>query len=333
MPRQRKTDKHLPPCVHFKRGQHYLVGSSVSPDGKQVRKWIPLGASYGDAMRKWSELTTPAGPIVSMADLFDAYFREVCPTKSPTTQRHELECARWLRPYFDPSDPRYLEPVHIYQFKDGRRESPVAFNRERSLLMSVFNLAIEKGIRSTNPVREVKRFPEKSRDRLPSHAELKSFISHDDTPPEIRAYVPFKILTGLGQGEILTLKKSALQKDGIHTARRKGGRPRIITWTKALRAAKNAIGKLRRPATSIYLFTKRNGQPYTSTGFQSIWQKHMRRCLTDPKNALTERFTEHDLRARAATDANERGKSAMNLLGHQDKKTTDVYLGNDALDE
>lgn len=41
---------------------------------------------------------------------------------------------------------------------------------------------------------------------------------------------------------------------------------------------------------------------------------------------LQERFQEKDLRAKAATDADEDGKDATELLGHGDRQTTKIYL-------
>ena len=49
---------------------------------------------------------------------------------------------------------------------------------------------------------------------------------------------------------------------------------------------------------SVYLFATREGQRHTGDGFRSIWNRAMRKYIA----AGGERFTEHDLRAKVASD-------------------------------
>jgi integrase len=54
-----------------------------------------------------------------------------------------------------------------------------------------------------------------------------------------------------------------------------------------------------------------------------MWQRFMGRLIKDTK--ITERFTEHDLGAKRASDAETLGR-AQQLLGHADSKITErVY--------
>jgi integrase len=46
--------------------------------------------------------------------------------------------------------------------------------------------------------------------------------------------------------------------------------------------------------------------------------------------AVTEHFTEHDIRAAAATEAQRQGQDPQALLGHQDAATTRRYLRDKA---
>ena len=52
----------------------------------------------------------------------------------------------------------------------------------------------------------------------------------------------------------------------------------------------------------------------------------MKECLADDESPLTERFTEHDLRAATDTQADEAGRDAQAFLGHHDRKTTEICL-------
>jgi len=157
---------------------------------------------------------------------------------------------------------------------------------------------------------------------LPAPREIQAFLSV--APPLIQAYVPFKILTGFRQGQLLELRKDQFKSDGIHFTQTKGGKRRIMAWSEEMRAAVDAIKALPRPVTSMFLFCTRRGQPYTSDGFRSIWHRAMNKALTETD--LRERFTEHDLRAVTGTLAQERGQDAQVLLGHTNPKTTEIYL-------
>jgi|SRR5262245_16662549 len=80
-----------------------------------------------------------------------------------------------------------------------------------------------------------------------------------------------------------------------------------------------------RPALSPFLFCNRRGEGYFNeatglcNGWDSIWQRFMDRVLAESK--VTERFTEHDLRAKVGSDAVSLEK-ARALLQHADARTT-----------
>jgi integrase len=71
---------------------------------------------------------------------------------------------------------------------------------------------------------------------------------------------------------------------------------------------------LRRRVGTVYLFATREGQPYTTTGFDSMWRRVVIKSGLDDV-----RF--HDLRAKAGSDAT----NATELLGHDDPRTTNRY--------
>ena len=76
---------------------------------------------------------------------------------------------------------------------------------------------------------------------------------------------------------------------------------------------------------SPFLFCNAFGKGYideargTASGFNSMWQNFMTRLLTETK--VAERFTEHDLRAKCASDAASL-ETATKLLAHIDSRMT-----------
>ncbi|MFD2271778.1 hypothetical protein ACFS07_13095 [Undibacterium arcticum] len=75
-----------------------------------------------------------------------------------------------------------------------------------------------------------------------------------------------------------------------------------------------------------WLFCTRKGTGYineakgTASGWDSVWQRFMVRVLEETK--VVEVFTEHDLRAKCASDA-ETLEHARSLLAHADSRVTD----------
>ena len=64
------------------------------------------------------------------------------------------------------------------------------------------------------------------------------------------------------------------------------------------------------------MLTKKMG---STNGWDRLWQRFMGRVLTETK--VSERFTEHDLRAKCASDA-ESLEHARQLLAHADSRLT-----------
>ena len=134
--------------------------------------------------------------------------------------------------------------------------------------------------------------------------------------------VELVLLTGLRKRDVLAIRLSDLRPDGLYVEISKTRRRLLFEWTTALTDVIDHTKRLHRVVGSLYLFTNRKGQPYTTGGFDSIWQGLKKR------SGLT--FTVHDLRARALTDAKHQdGRDyAQALAGHRDGSTTERYIRN-----
>lgn len=117
---------------------------------------------------------------------------------------------------------------------------------------------------------------------------------------------------------MLALRRDALKDDGIHVTISKTKQKIIIAWTDHLSVAVQAVKDLPRPINSMFLFSTRKGQPYSASGFASIWHRKMIKAME--AGILKERFTDHDLRAKTGSDAEL--EHATKLLAHLDAKVT-----------
>jgi integrase len=201
------------------------------------------------------------------------------------------------------------------------RRPPIRANREKAALSAVMTECVKWGAIDRNLVREVKRNKEVPRDRYVEDEELEAFKRY--ATPMLLAYVELRMLTGLRQGQILSLKRLDWDGSRLKAPRAKLGRTTVYRGD-GLREAVEAVLSLNvdHSAVSIYLLSSRSGTKYSSSGFQSIWQRCMKRYV---EATGAERFTENDLRAKVASDSADLA-TASARLGHQSTTTTNrVY--------
>lgn len=323
MGRKRKTRSHLPERVYWQNGAFRYQPPPFRDEAGNIVKpsQIRLGKNEAEMWRAWHDLgTAPPVAIRTMGQLFDSYAREVIPTRHPTSAKDDQAALKWLRTVFSDSELGTIRQTDLYRYLRERKAKTRA-NREMACLSNVFKHGIVLGIVDDNPTLGVSRNKEAPRERLPENWELEALMGV--AGDMLRAYIPLKLLLGWRQGDMLNLRKDAIRKDGdgIYVKEGKRGKRRVLLWTQALRDAVAAAEAVPRPVGSMYLFSTRDGQKYTSDGFRSIWSRAMRKAI-DSK-VLVESFHEHDIRATTATEAGER---ARELLDHSSQKTTEIYL-------
>lgn len=326
---RRPEHRGLPARWRFKNGAYrYLVpkGCEAQWDGKTEFK---LGTTLPEAHRVWATRMEHAGDVDTMADLLDDYTRLVLPTKAPRTQQTESPVIANLRKAFGGMRVSDVVPRHAYGLKKTLkpRGESVA-NRHIAVLSHALSMAVEWGVIDNNPIiKNVKKFGYKPRTRYVEDWELAEALRV--APDLIVAYVPVKLMLGFRKGDILGIRRTDIRDDGIRIVQSKTRKPIVIEWDDAgaLRLAIDNVRLLRRKVGSLYLFHTRRGEPYvkadrTTSGFDSIWQRWMRRALDE--TGLKVRFTEHDLRAKTGSDADE--QHATQLLDHaSDALTRRVY--------
>nr|WP_253938680.1 tyrosine-type recombinase/integrase [Hahella sp. HN01] len=169
----------------------------------------------------------------------------------------------------------------------------------------------------------------KPRDRYISDQELDAFLK--TAPPFICAYVAVKLATGLRQGDMLNMRLDDLTEEGILVTTRKTGTKGIVEWTPELRKAIDNLIESNPAKSDTYVICNLKGQKLSSNTFQHQWGDAMKAALIAGENdpdGLKLKFTEHDLRAKHATDIETLGGNATNNLLHENRATTKSYLRN-----
>lgn len=315
-PRRRKTHKHLPPGVYYKHGAYYLVKNN---------KWTRLGKTLSEAMQAWADMHNGIRTTFTMGDLFDRYMTDVIPHKAGKTQKENNRQICNLRVFFGDMEPAEVTPVDIYKYRDIRGKiSQTGANRELALLSHVFSYAIEWGAVTANPCKGVRKFSEKRRTRYITDQEFKAV--YDMGSALLRSMMEIAYLTGLRRGDITRIKRQDLTEEGLQVHVEKTDRNLLFEWTDELRTAVANAKRIRPTIASMYLYCNRQGKPYTDDGISAMWQRLMNKALE--KGAIQERFTFHDIRRKAATDAEQQqGREfARALLGHTTQAMTARYV-------
>lgn len=337
-PRKRNAENRgLPARWRFTHGAYYYCvppGLEHLWDGK---KQFRLGGTLPEAYQAWAErMESDGSEIRTIADLLDRYALEVVPTKARATQAGNSAAIKKLRAVFGHMAITAFKPAHAYGYRDRRgKSSPTGANRELEVLSHAFTKAIEWGALDRHPMIEGKfrKLPTAPRERYVEDWEVVEALSLPARRKRgsvlmLQAYIELKLLTGLRRGDLLSLRESDVGEDGITVRPRKtaktSGKRIMIEWSPALREAVARCRMARPKELAPWLFCNRYGEPMIgedgrANGFDSLWQRFMARCLAETK--LEVRFSERDLRAKCATDA-ESLEHAMQLLAHADRRTT-----------
>ncbi len=262
-------------------------------------------------MIKYAEINASPSPLNTLSPILDRYQREILPTKAKATQRQYLRAIALLRQVFGAMKPDDIKPPHLYGYMDRRPK--VAGNREiKGVLSDVFQYAIRWGVCSDNPCRQIDRNPEAPRTRYVTDQEYSAV--RGIMPNTIQCAMDIASITGLRQGDILKLKLGDWTDAGLLVRTGKTGKVLLFDRTDDLSEVIERCRALPSKMATLAMIHNREGQPYTTDGFRAIWQRRMAQALS--AGLIGERFTFHDLRAKAGSET-----SDDKLLGHQNPAT------------
>ena len=206
--------------------------------------------------------------------------------------------------------------------KKDRNIKQATVNRYRSLLNHIFNTAMKDKVVNYNPVRYIKRYKEKSRDRALNTNEIKALLEtcRQSRNEELYYIVLVALYTGMRYSNIVNMKRSNIkgnvyQLDGNET---KSGKSQLIYLHQDLMNELNGYMKYN---TGSYIFKSK----YILGSFKTACNK-----------AGIENFRFHDLRRTFATTLlynNVNIVTISNMLGHSSLLMTQKYLANDSKKE
>lgn len=324
------------------------------PDGKWAFR---LTASVADkeacarirteAIERANELNGMPVESGTVEALFKRYFAwqrnlpldsEDRKAESTLDENENNEAKRLIR-VFGKVKPASIKPVHIYKYLDGRATegAPAKANKEIALLSAVLEYGRRKGALETNPCLNIKYNKTRPDTRYvtPDELDLVVRTARERGGMYVVAALCLRAayLTVSRPDEMRWITRHAITAAGVEmpVGKRKKGQAqkfKLIEWSAELRAVMDEALALQR-TTSMYVFGNSDGQPYTTSG----WNTNLRRLMEHARKKAEKegiefaRFTLKDMRPAAVTDRVDAGDLAItNATGHSsDRMVRQVY--------
>jgi integrase len=306
MARPRKHAMHLPQCVYQKHGSYWYV---------KAGKWTRIGGNLQEALVAYAAMH--GAPQGSMPALIDEALLQIRRNIKPSTAQQYAQAAKTLKRKFVQFAPQQVQGKHVAQVKKDMAATPNMANRCLSLLRQVFDYALEQQLIDSNPAVGIKRHKEAKRARLVSAEEYGAIYAK--AGPRLQVIMDLCIRTGQRISDVLKIRRTDLDEEGIRFEQMKTGAKRIVPWTPELRAVVARAKGLHGNLTALTLLHNRRGKTPDYSTVKIQWDK-ARKAAGIPDATL------HDLRAVAATAARKQGKDATALLGHTSPAQTARYL-------
>jgi integrase len=235
--------------------------------------------------------------------------------------------------------PAAIKPVHIYKYLDGRAAegAPAKANKEIALLSAVLEFGRRKGVLELNPCRDIKYNKTRPDTRYvtPAELDLVMRVARERGGMYLVNALCLRAayLTVSRPDEMRHVMRQSITALGMEMAvgKRKKGRAekfKLIEWSTELRSVIDEALTLQR-TTSLYVFGNSEGQPYTTSGFNTNLRRLMVHTATKAEKEGVEfkRFTLKDMRPAAVTDRVDEGDETItNATGHtSDRMVKQVY--------
>lgn len=244
------------------------------------------------ATAKRKALDIQQGQIVagSVAEMIERFRDDIAPTHYRDQSKDGLAVRAGaygnLIKFFGKMAPMTLRTLHGYQYLDARAKAgaPEKAKKELSLMSTICHYAVRWGLIEANPFTDMLHTKNDKTVRTTSRSQIVRFYLWAlRQPAGVRIFgcaAMFTYLTGFRAAEVRPFHVSGLnQKEGVRviSAKRKKGEEEVSKlreWSPRLRVVVERA-KTTHQAARLYLFANTSGQPYTRSGWGSLWADAM----------------------------------------------------------
>lgn len=293
--------------MYEKHGAFYLVKKG---------KWHRLGSDYQASLMEYARIV--AKPADGVPSLIDKALPSITDGLAASTVQHYTYCARLLREVFADFRPEQVRHGDVVQMMEGFKDRQTIANRMLTVLRLVYRWALNRHLVEADPTVSVERFKYKPRDRLINENEFRAIYAQ--CAPWLQCVLDMCYLTGQRIGDVLAIERAHLLDDGIYFQQQKTKKRLVVAWTPELReAVKRAEQQTGLVVNMTYLLAGHGGK---LRAHSNVWRSFKAAAAA----AGVADVTLHDLRAMSGTEVDRQGGDASGLLGHTDRRTTQIYL-------
>lgn len=344
MARNRQKDKSLYMTRIYKRHKKYLYLSPepyLNPFTGKKQNWHTLcDISEGELKARQVQQKIIQHNIVdlskgNMAEKLDAFLsftlEERSENKPDDPEKLKMFLARnktigtiinVIKKAFIEFDVALVEPSDIAQFLDSHQKKKRMTQVYRSTLSDFFKYAVRKGWVPENPVRDISVKSSKPREVYVTDEQFNLVVEKLDVM--VTCFIDLCYLTCQRSTEIRLLKWEQIKDGRIYFNPSKTANSSdadvIIPITPEIQTVIEKLQSFK--IESEYVICSRKGEPYTTSGIRSAWN---RACQKVGVSGVTIK----DLRAKALTDAVKAGYDITQVqisAAHSDPKMTEIYI-------
>jgi integrase len=204
-------------------------------------------------------------------------------------------------------------------------DTPVMANRVLTFGRLVWNDFLEHQLVDENPFVGVKRHRTTARTRNYTWDEW--FRIRARAGPVLQLVMDGLYLTDQRIGDVLKIDERDLLEAGIYVKQQKTGKELIVGWNDDLRAWVAACRALRGNVVAVTFDDARRARPLLRARGRAVsYQTMSKQWRAACRAAGVEDAHLHDGRAFSATEAKRQGLDPQKLLGHDEARTTKIYL-------
>ena len=198
-----------------------------------------------------------------------------------------------------------IKPKHMLAIQDEMRNTPSAANQMIRVAGTLFKWGVPREFCDINPCREIQKL--KAGDGWKPWPEWAFKMMREEFRDIVRLACELALYTGQRQSDVLKMKLSDFDGDGIRVKQQKTGKE---LWIPIHRELRPVIAECRKRG-SMYLVAEDDGTPLTPKQFRQRW-------TTDLKKEPLTRFKKesiafHGLRKSAAVKLREAGCSTGHI--------------------
>jgi integrase len=202
--------------------------------------------------------------------------------------------------------PDEITVADVVALMERLAERPAAANMTLTLIRKLMTYAIQKGMRTDNPARDVAKLKEGTDSAKPLTPEAWAALMTPACPVAVHRLAILGRYTGQRISDLIRMRPIDRDEEGIsHKIKKLKDRPHWALLTAAQAREIDGWGAV---GDGAYI-TKTNGAPYTDDGLRLVWKAF----ASTQTGAALRGFTPHDLRATKVCDERIAGKTHQQI--------------------